>query len=194
MKLPNTKESYSWAAIALHWIAAVSVITLFFLGKDIEHAKTSGAGREAIISAIYLHISVGATLFLVLAARVVLHFTSPQPEPMPQDKRLNLMATIVTKSLLAVIAIQIITGPLIVWSNGSPIRVFGLFAIPTPFAAKAEALHEALETIHATSASFLLPLIAIHLAGAVKHVIVDDQPTFRMFRVGGPTKEPAPGE
>ena len=38
MSLTNTRAAYGWIAIALHWISAVGVTVLYFLGERMEDA------------------------------------------------------------------------------------------------------------------------------------------------------------
>lgn len=174
MRLANDKSRYGWGAIALHWIAAAFVITLFLLGQRIEDA----IGREETRAAIRLHASVGVIAWSFLFARVLWHFLQKRPAPPPQHWSLNLLSRVVQYGLLLVIGIQIVTGPLTIWTNGAPLSAFGWFEIASPFARNRD-LHELFETIHKTSADFVLPLIAVHVLGALKHLVIDRDGVFQ---------------
>ena len=66
MSLSNTRHAYGWIAIALHWISAVGVTVLYFLGEQMEDA----ADRAEKIAARDLHVSVAMLLIAFLAARL----------------------------------------------------------------------------------------------------------------------------
>jgi cytochrome b561 len=75
--------------------------------------------------------------------------------------------------LLIGIVIQIVSGPLAVWSGGNPIRVFDWFAIPSPFAERNEGIHEFAEVLHAIGRWTLIVFMGLHVLGVVKHMFVD---------------------
>lgn len=184
MQIKNTENAYGWAAIVLHWISAIGVIWLYFLGENIEHAKEAALPRAEIAQFVDFHASVGAVFFAFLAARIVSHLAQRQPAKPDQHRYLNMLSTAVIWLFLLMIAIQIITGPLIVWTKAEPFRVFDWFAVPSPFASPSEALHEALEFAHKTAPNLFWPLIVLHVAGALKHLIFDrNRSALRIVRV-----------
>lgn len=184
MQLGNTKSGYGWAAIALHWISAAGVIWLYFLGENIEHAKEASLPREEISELIRFHSAVGMTFLVFLAARIVSHYAQRQPDKLDQHPYLNMLSRAVMHLFLLMIAVQIITGPLTVWSRPAPIYMFGWFTIPSPFPGRVEWLHEAAETVHAFAPNLFWPLLALHVAGALKHLLLDrNRPGLRMFWV-----------
>eukprot|EP01035_Chromulina_nebulosa_P000238 gene238-341_t len=65
MSLTNTRRAYGWIAIALHWISAVGVVAMYFLGERMEDAPD----RAAKVAAQGLHVSVGVLLLTFLLAR-----------------------------------------------------------------------------------------------------------------------------
>jgi cytochrome b561 len=89
--------------------------------------------------------------------------------------------------LLLAILIQFISGPLAIWSGGRDINVFDLFAIPTPFAERNEAVHEGAEVAHAIGRWMLLSLIVLHVLGALKHAFIDRDGVLR--RMLAPAKD-----
>jgi cytochrome b561 len=178
MSLTNTRAAYGWAAIALHWISAIGVAALYFLGDRIEDAP----GRVEKLAARDLHVSVGILLLSFLAARLLWSASQTEPRPLEQDRRLRLAAKVVQILFLAMIAVLIVTGPLSVWATGRSIDVFGLFALPSPFAARLNWLHEAAEEIHGAASKLFWPLIVLHVGGALKHLVFNrDQTVQRML-------------
>jgi cytochrome b561 len=75
--------------------------------------------------------------------------------------------------LLLGILIQIISGPLAVWSGGRAINVFDVFSIPSPFAERNQGIHEIAELMHAVGRWALIVFIGLHVLGALKHIFID---------------------
>ena len=119
---------------------------------------------------------------LFLAARIVSHIAQRQPSKPDQHRYLNVLSQFVMWLFLLMIGIQIVTGPIIVWSRPAPIEVFDWFSIPSPFPGRAEAVHEGAEFIHKIAPNLFWPLIVLHVAGALKHLFWDkEKTTLRMF-------------
>lgn len=185
MSWTNTKETYGWAIIVLHWIAAIGVVAMFTTGILAWLAEQSGdrATRGAWMG---LHVSTGATLFVFFAARIALHYSQVQPIKPPQADWLNTVATATQHLLLLGILIQIISGPLAVWSGGRPINIFNVLSLPSPFTSRADAVHEAAEIAHLVGRLTILFLLPLHVLGAFKHLLIDRDGSF--FRILWPSK------
>jgi len=98
-----------------------------------------------------------------------------------QPAALTWLHRIVVWGLLLAMLVQIVTGLLLPWSGGHPLTVFGHeFASPW---AKNESLHEVLEGLHEVGGNAFIPLVALHVLGALKHAALDhDGVMARMFR------------
>lgn len=174
MNLTNTRAAYGWAAIALHWISAVAVVTLYLLGERMEEAS----GRAAKLAAQDLHVSVGVLLFTFLAARLLWSASQPKPVALDRARVFVVLAKTVQVLFLLMILVLIVTGPLAVWSTGRGLPVFDLFTIPSPIG-RIPPLHEAAEEVHGAATKLFWPLIALHLGGALKHLLLDRDATVR---------------
>jgi len=175
MTLSNSKTAYGWAAIALHWISAISVVALYLLGEQMEEA----ADRAAKLAAQNLHVSVGVLLFTFLAARLLWSASQPSPAPLERKRWLRILAAAVQGLFLLMIAVLIITGPLAVWSTTRALEVFDLFSVPSPFPNRIAWLHELTEEVHGAATKLFWPLIALHIAGALKHLVFDRDRTLQ---------------
>lgn len=175
MSLRNTRAAYGWAAIGLHWISAVGVVALYLLGEQMEEAPD----RAAKMIAQDLHVSVAVLLFTFLAARLLWSLSQPHPRSLEQNRWLRLVAIAVQGLFLLMIAVLLLTGPLAIWSTTRPIEVFDLFAIPSPFPTRLDWLHETAEQVHGAAAKLFWPLIVLHVAGALKHLIIDRDGTLQ---------------
>lgn len=172
MQWVNTKQSYGWLSIALHWLAAVAVIAMLVTGFRADFAGDAGdrATRAAMMG---MHISLGASFALILLARVFASYAQPRPAAPEQAPALNFLAGATHQVLLIAILIQVISGPLAVWSGGRAINVFDLVSIPSPFTERNEGVHEIAEILHAIGRWALVAVISVHVLGALKHAMID---------------------
>jgi cytochrome b561 len=174
MKIRDTEQAYSWVSIALHWLAAILVITMLLLGERIGFQPT----RPLRFAATSLHVSMGILIWIFLAAFVVWRLTQKSPKDPVQHWGLELLSNIVQWALLLAVAIQIVTGPLMILSMGRALSPFGWFQIPSPLA-RNHALHKLLEGVHGTTANVIIGLIVLHVLGALKHLLIDRDGVFQ---------------
>jgi len=178
MQLANAKSGYGWVSIALHWLAAVAIVTLFVIGNQFEDMPR-GPDKAALMG---LHFAIGILAAPLLLARVLARFVQATPEPARQHRLLVVLSRVVHIGLALAIVVLVISGPLAVWSMGRSINVFGLFEIAGPIARNHE-LHEIAETVHGVTVKVLVGLVAVHVLGVVKHLVLDrDATLLRMLR------------
>ena len=172
MQWTNTKNGYGWLSIGLHWLAAIAVVVMLVTGFQADFAGDAGdrATRSALMG---LHISFGASVALILLARVFASYAQPRPTPPEQAPTLKFLSSATHQVLLLAILIQVISGPLAVWSGGRPINVFDVLSIPSPFAERNQGVHELAELLHAIGRWTLVSAISLHVLGALKHAIID---------------------
>ncbi len=172
MQWTNTKTGYGWLSIALHWLAAIAVIVMLVTGFQAGFAGDAGdrAARSALMA---LHISFGASVALILLTRVISSYVQPRPAPPEQPPFLKFLSNTTHQVLLLAILLQVISGPLAVWSGGRAINVFDLFSLPSPFASRNQGIHEIAEVLHAIGRWTLVGAISLHALGALKHAIID---------------------
>jgi cytochrome b561 len=177
MALLNTRDTYGWATILLHWITAFGVIAMFATGFLAEQVGES-QGRDAARALMRLHFSIGMTLFVFFAARIVLHYVQQRPEMAPGSAFLHRVAVAVHHLLLLGLLIQIISGPLAIWSGGRAIDVFGVVSLASPFAERNEGVHEVAEIAHAVGRWTIIAALSLHVLGAFKHLLIDRDGVF----------------
>lgn len=178
MQWTNTKSGYGWLSIALHWLAAIAVIVMLVTGFQAGFAGDAGdrVARRALMG---LHISFGAAVALLLLARVFASYLQPRPTPPEQAPFLKFLSSATHQVLLLAILLQVISGPLAVWSGGRAINVFDLFSLPSPFAARNQGIHELAETLHLIGRWALVGAISLHVLGALKHMMIDGDGVLR---------------
>lgn len=125
MNIKNTVDNYGLIAKWLHWLTA-----LLFLGSYISvyyrHWFTEEKTPENWI-ALQLHLSVGVTIAVVVALRIIWRISNRVPELEPGTKLEHLAAHAGHYALYAIMIIMPLTGYL---GTGVDTEYFFIFDIP----------------------------------------------------------------
>lgn len=156
--------SYGWTSITLHWIGAVAILVSYLTGEAMEDDR----GASSIFAD---HVSWAAILAVPLAARVAWRIIDGVKKTSDQAAIFHLASKIVMAGLLLAIVLSVVSGFLLPWSLGNPVEVFS-FSIASPLPPMRE-LHEVMEEVHEVSTHLFIPLVALHVAGALKHAVID---------------------
>ena len=163
-------DGYSIQSILVHWLATILVVSLFLTHE----------GERGTV-AYDFHVSGGAIVGVVLLWRVWHRVRRGVADAPDQAAIFNFAARLVHWGLLAAIVVVVVSGYLVPWTLGRELDVFG-FDIPSPMGTN-PGLHEFMERVHDVSGHLFIPLLALHVLGAVKHVVVDRRGVgLRMFR------------
>lgn len=179
MSIRDSQKGYSWLSIALHWIVAITVIALYLIAELSEDLPK--AERKEWMS---VHVSIAMSLYIILWGRIFWRMGNARPTLPPQHPLLVQLSRWVPILLLAGIAIMLVSGPLMVWSNGSDINIFNTVTLPTMME-KNHDLHEFFEEVHEFGANVLLGAFALHILGALKHLAVKSDSTLRRMFIPG---------
>ncbi|MGE5089099.1 MAG: cytochrome b [Candidatus Levyibacteriota bacterium] len=168
------------ATVLLHWLVAISVIALLGIGWYMV-----GIPRQTPARGIFynLHKSLGivaAALIVALIARRLVHPSPPLPMSMPEWERraASLGHVVLYVSLVLSVAFGYLT---------SSFSRFGpkLFGVPLPHWGWDDvALRERMAGTHRIVTFVLAALIALHVAAALKHLLVDRDGVFQRMLPG----------
>ena len=173
----DTDNGYGWISILLHWTTAVIVLGMLFIGSSIQSA--TGDTRAALIR---LHTSIGICAYALLWVRVVWRFMCGHPGPRARQRGISFtLGKYVHLSIVAAIGLMLLTGPLIVWTVGGEIEVFGLY-IPAPATLPAE-LYSLVRPAHRWGAILIFAGTVLHLLGVIKHITINRDGTFEKIMV-----------
>ena len=157
----SSPSGYNRLSVITHWLAAISVIALFF---------THEGPRDSL--AFQFHVAGGAVIGLFLIWRTFHRVARGFPEKPQQHVLLNLLSTIVLWGLILAVIVLVITGYLLPWTIGRPIDFGGVLSIPSPFQPM-RGMHEFMEQAHDIAGHIIVPLVLLHVAGALKHWLFD---------------------
>lgn len=157
---------YSRVAIWLHWIIAALIV--LNLGLGFFHDDFDRPVRSAIMN---VHKATGFLILALTLARLAWRLGHRPPSPDPVLKAWEVSLARLVHGLFYVFLIAMpLTGWLVVSTGGRPVTgFFGLFDIGPLPVPRTEDAHELWEEIHALLAYLGLALIALHVAGALKH-------------------------
>jgi cytochrome b561 len=118
----DTRSGYGWISITLHWLTAIIVITMFAIGT-----MSQSADESDYLSLVHLHTSIGISAYLLLWGRIVWRTIVGHPGPLPKQGVIFFsIGKYFHFLLLIAVAVMLLSGPLMVWSGGDSIYVFGL--------------------------------------------------------------------
>ncbi len=168
-RLPTSLSEYSRTAIALHWLIALLVFSLFPLGLYMSDLPFS-PGRLKLYS---YHKWLGVTVFMLAIVRLAWRLTHPAPPPpagMPAWQRIAATAT--HHMLYALLILVPLSGWLMSSAKGFQTVYLGIIPLPD-LLTKDKALGDALLVVHQALNFTLAALVATHLGAALKHYFVD---------------------
>ncbi len=168
----NASPRYSGLSILNHWITALLVVVMWVLGLAAGNAPEDA--EDYILS---IHIALGFFVLLFVLWRIGLRLYEGFPAPDTSRALEAIAASWMHKLLLFVLLLQVLSGPLYLFTEGEGMDVFGWFTFYIPVPAGHD-VHEAMEEIHEICGEYLLPLLAgVHLLGAAKHWLLDRKAT-----------------
>ncbi len=157
---------YSRSAMLLHWAIALLLIFNFGLGERTEDLKR---GPE-LFWVMQLHKSIGITVLLLSLWRLGLRLVTPRPAKVADSRLAQLLSTAVHWGFYAVMIIVPLSGWVLVSTAKVQLPTLLFGTIPWPHLPIAgHDAHEAAEEVHAIMAKLILPLLALHVIGAVRH-------------------------
>ena len=179
MTQAEQSERYSSVAIALHWIIALMLGLMIALGKNMHSAD----GRP-IEWMFQLHKSVGITILVLMIARLIWRWNNKPPALPAGMKPIEKTASHGVHIGLYVLMFALpITGWIMV--SASPFAIatvlYGTIAWPhLPGLAELaletrQSIYPKIANVHELLSWALIALFALHLIGAIKHELSDDE-------------------
>jgi cytochrome b561 len=166
---------YSGVAIVLHWLMAVAIIGLIGVGLWMTELKNSPTKIE-----VYTwHKWIGLTVLLLASLRLIWRAHRQPPRVSSALPRWQMLIAATTHWLLYGLMFAM---PLSGWlqnsAAGFPLTWFGLFKVPS-LVDRSRAAFDFWHETHEWLAYALIALIALHLAAALKHHLIDRDDTLR---------------
>ncbi len=168
-------ERFGAVLIFLHWVMAVMIIFLFFLGRYMTGLAYTHPWYHR---APYIHKSLGIMVLALLVMRVLWVIFKKRPVFLPMAQWERLLALVVQKSFYILLFAITASGYLIPTADGRGVEVFGWFTVP-PLLFGVEHQEDIAGEVHFYLTYFLMFLLMLHTLGALKHHFIDRDETLR---------------
>lgn len=178
--MADSKQKLSGITVTLHWTVAITVICLLAVGIYME--------ENEVYSLYPIHKSVGAIIFLVILARVGWRISQGWPTPVSQFAKAELILTRVTHYVLLIATVLMpLSGMTMSIAGGHGLDVFSLEIVaanpdpanPDKMLPLNKSLAKLAHGAHGLIANILIAAILLHIAGALKHHVIDKDGTLR---------------
>lgn len=188
MPLSNTARSYGSIARSLHWLTALLILAAIPLGlyaNSLPYDTSEALAAKARIFS--LHKTIGVAAFVVAVLRILWALVQPRPAPLhPERRGETWLAEAVHWALYA----SLVVVPLSGWVHHAATTGFAPILWPfgddLPFVPKSPALAEAAAALHWVFTKVMAASILLHVAGALKHTVVDRDATLSRMTRGTP--------
>ena len=177
MQITNTAESYGLVHQCLHWATAILILVLLPMGVYMHDLPIDNSAQIADKVWFYsLHKSIGMAAFFVALTRVVWAIYQPHPRPLHGG-----LEGFAAKTVHHLLYGTIIAMPLLGWLYHAATEGFApiwwpfsqdLFFIP-----KDVMLSNFFKTAHFVCGVLLVLSLGLHIAGAIKHAVIDKDTT-----------------
>ena len=164
-------EKYTRIAIALHWLIALAIVSGFALGLYMTELKFS-PDKLKLYS---YHKWIGVSAFMLICLRLLWRLTHTPPALPASTPAWQRAAANASHMLLYLFMFAV---PLSGWmyssSAGVPTVPFGIEALQLPdLVARDKELASTMRFVHRTLNYSFAALVALHIAAALKHQLID---------------------
>jgi cytochrome b561 len=175
--MPDSEQAtrYTTTAIVLHWLIAAAVIGLIGWGWWMQTIPKLPVGPR--VDAYNLHKSMGMTVLLLMLVRISWRARHRPPPFIPMPPWQARLAQAVHVLLYVCLIVQPLSGYLGSAFSGYPVRFFGV-VLPA-WAPKHDMLKDAFSVVHLVNSWVLVGALALHVAGTVKHALLEQDGSFR---------------
>lgn len=183
--MTDTKTRFSPLTLLLHWLIAFSILGLSGVGLYMVRTESW--------SLFHIHKSFGLLVFAAAVLRLLWRWKNGFPEPArPLNRFEHLAALWMHRLLLACTVLMPLTGMMYSGASGNGFGVFSVEIFPANAAHDANGfavpfhagLAELGQNLHDALGYVLLALVAVHVAAALKHHVIDRDNTLRRM-LGG---------
>lgn len=184
MPIPNTATRYGGVAKTFHWLTALGIlfaIPLGILANDAPFDTSDALATKALLFS--LHKTLGVTIFFVALLRILWALTQPKPVPLHPDRRLE---TLLAETVHWLLYGSLLLAPLSGWIHHAASTGFAPiwwpFGQSLPFVPKSTGLADVMAGLHIIFVRVLIVSVLLHIAGAIKHQVIDrDLTLWRML-------------
>lgn len=185
MPAQNTPNSFGLVTRTFHWLTALLILTAIPLGliaNGIEPSPETIAQKTLLFS---LHKTLGVAAFLLGLTRILWALGQTHPAPLHPDRRAETTLAALVHWLLYISLVMV---PLTGWVHHAALDGFAPILWPfgqgLPFVPKSESLAALAGGAHWVFTKLLAVSVILHIAGALKHHLIDRDATLARMAFG----------
>jgi cytochrome b561/polyisoprenoid-binding protein YceI len=186
----ETSRGYGAVSRALHWLTALLILTELPLGLY-ANALPFSTGPELARAAYFfsLHKTLGVTIFFVAIMRIVWAMSHPGPGALHPERSVeNFVAATVHWCLYIALVLVPLTGWIAHAASAGYAPIWWPFGQSLPLVPKDEGIVHLFASLHGVFTKVLAISILLHVAGALKHTLLDRDATVARMWSGGHAK------
>lgn len=188
MAINNSSSTYGSVSRVLHWLTALLILTAIALGLNAQSLPFDTGEALARKAAVFsLHKTVGVAVFIVAVARILWALTQTHPAPVNPGRRLETAAAAFVHWSLYVALVAV---PLSGWIEHAATEGFAPILWPLgqglPFVPASETVAHTAAQVHVVFTKLLFASLFLHVAGAVKHALIDRDGVLSRMVTGAP--------
>ncbi len=192
MPLRNTDQTYGSVTRTLHWLTALVILTAIPLGIVANNLPTdTDAALRTTAILFSLHKTLGVLAFMVGTIRTLSTVIQPKPTALHPDRPVE---TALAEAVHWVLYLSLILVPLTGWAHHAATTGFAPILWPfgqtLPFVPQTQATADLFESLHWLFTKVLAAAIVFHVAGALKHMLIDKDETLGRMAYGRAPVEP----
>jgi len=174
MTLRNTTRRWGAIAQLFHWLIVALILVQLWLALRADELTGMGKLRE-----LARHKSVGITILMLVILRLLWRSRNPHP-PLPDNLKPyeRSLARFTHGALYTLLFAIPLSGWTMSSARGFPVSWFGFLQLPD-LVPKNHTLYEWLVMTHVTLVCVLAVIVALHVAGALKHHFVHKDDVLR---------------
>lgn len=194
MALSNTSERYGSVAKTFHWLTALLILTLIPLGFYANQLPYT-TSEELALKAWYfsVHKTIGVAAFFVALGRILWALSQPKPGLLNADHKIESFAAEVVHWVLYA---SLVIVPLSGWISHAAASGYAPIWWPLgqglPLVPQSTTVEHVVGALHGVAAKVLIASLILHIAGALKHHVVDKDSTLRRMLPGRASLPPLP--
>ena len=185
MPARNSDQSFGTVTRVFHWLTALLILTAIPLGviaNQLPYDSAEALARKAQLFS--LHKTLGVAAFLLGAGRILWALVERHPVPLHPGRKVELTLAGAVHWLLY---ISLVAVPVSGWVHHAAVTGFAPILWPfgqtLPFVPQSEAVGTAAGAAHWVFTKLMGLAILLHIAGALKHHLIDKDATLlRMLR------------
>lgn len=157
---------YSKTMVILHWLLAMVILGAIFMGAVVLDEMHNDHPQKMLL--LKLHMVVGAAILIFTLIRLIVRFTTQQPDPVVSGNRvMDIIAVTVHYLLYLLTALTVLSGVTLAISADLPaVLINHIGELPKDY--EDFIAHEA----HDIFANLLLVTIILHAAAALYHQFI----------------------